>query len=190
VTRPTGYKWVARHHAGGDRDLEERSRAPLSCPHRLSDTIEALVVGARRQYGWGAKKLLGVLRTRHPNLTWPARSTVNAVLERHHLLRKNRRRRRWTHPGAIGLQTDRPNQVWPADFKGQFKTGDGQYCRWLSRCAASRAIRSLRSQGARVIRVGDRRRDSRARTPGSRSVRDRRGASNTRSTELATGGHA
>jgi transposase InsO family protein len=128
VTRPTGYKWVARHHAGGDRDLEERSRAPLSCPHRLSDTIEALVIAARRQYGWGAKKLLTVLRTRHPNLTWPARSTINAVLERHHLLRKNRRRRRWTHPGAIGLQTDRPNQVWPADFKGQFKTGDGQYC--------------------------------------------------------------
>jgi putative transposase len=29
-----------------------------------------------------------------------------------HLLRKNRRRRRWAHP----------------DFKGQFKTGDGQYC--------------------------------------------------------------
>ena len=24
--------------------------------------------------------------------------------------------------------TQQPNQVWPADFKGQFKTGDGQYC--------------------------------------------------------------
>jgi transposase InsO family protein len=128
VTRPTGYKWVARHRAGGDRGLTERSRAPHACPHRTSDEIEALVVAARRQYGWGAKKLRKVLRTRHPDLAWPARSTLNALLERHHLLRKNRRRRKWAHPGATALQTDHPNQVWPADFKGQFKTSDGQYC--------------------------------------------------------------
>ena len=128
VTRPTGYKWVARHQAGGDRGLVERSRAPHTCPHRTSDDVEALVVAARRQYGWGAKKLLKVLSTRHPALSWPARSTLNEVLDRHHLLRKNRRRRKWAHPGAAALETDHPNQVWPADFKGQFKTGDGQYC--------------------------------------------------------------
>lgn len=128
VTRPTGYKWVARHRTGGDRGLVERSRAPHTCPHRTSDEVEALVVAARRHYGWGAKKLVKVLSTRHPHLAWPARSTLNALLERHHLLRKNRRRRKWTHPGAPALQTDHPNQVWPADFKGQFKTGDGHYC--------------------------------------------------------------
>lgn len=32
------------------------------------------------------------------------------------------------HPDAAPLVTDHPNQVWPADFKGQFKTGDGRYC--------------------------------------------------------------
>ena len=128
VTRPTGYKWVARYQAAGDRGLMDRSRAPQTCPHRTSDDVEVLVVAARRQYGWGAKKLLKILRTRHPDLAWPARSTLNALLERHHLLRKNRRRRTWSHPGAAALQTDRPNQVWPADFKGQFKTGDGRYC--------------------------------------------------------------
>ena len=128
VTRPTGYKWVARHRAGGDGGLVERSRAPHTCPHRTSDDVEALVVDVRRQDGWGAKKLLQVLRTRHPALPWPARSTVNEVLDRHQLLRKNRRRRKWAHPGAAALETDHPNQVWPADFKGQFKTGDGQYC--------------------------------------------------------------
>jgi len=85
-------------------------------------------VEARRQYGWGAKKLLTVLSTRRPDLAWPARSTLNEVLDRHHLLRKNRRRRKWAHPGATALETKHPNQVWPADFKGQFKTGDGQYC--------------------------------------------------------------
>jgi putative transposase len=128
VTRPTGYKWIARHRAGGAGALEEGSRAPHRSPHRTGPEIEALVLAARRQYGWGAKKLLQVLRTRHPDRVWPARSTLNALLERHGLLRKQRRRRRWAHPGAAALHTDAPNQVWPADFKGHFKTGDGQYC--------------------------------------------------------------
>jgi transposase InsO family protein len=128
VTRPTGYKWLARHREAGRAGLADRSRAPHQCPHRTRATTEALIVEAREQYGWGAKKLLRILRNRHPTRLWPARSTVNDVLERHHLLRKNRRRHRWTHPGAPPVHTDHPNQVWPADFKGQFKTADGQYC--------------------------------------------------------------
>ena len=109
-------------------DKRPGSRAPRRCPHRTSEALEALIVAARREYGWGAKKLLRVLRTRHPSRAWPARSTVNAMLERHALLHKNRRRRKWAHPGAIPVMTQRPNQVWPADFKGQFRTGDGRYC--------------------------------------------------------------
>ena len=128
VTRPTGYKWLARYRTGGAAALEDRSRAPQHSPHRTDVEVELLLLAARRQYGWGAKKLLQVLRGRHPDRTWPARSTVNAMLERHGLLRKQRRRRRWAHPGAAALHTDAPNQVWPADFKGHFKTGDGQYC--------------------------------------------------------------
>jgi putative transposase len=128
VSRPTGYKWVGRHLADDGAGLEDRSRAPHSCPHRTRDALEVLIIAARLEYGWGAKKLLRVLRTRHPGRAWPARSTVNAILERHQLLQKNRRRRKWTHPGAIPIATQRPNQVWPADFKGQFRTGDGQYC--------------------------------------------------------------
>lgn len=128
VTRPTGYKWMARHRAGGNAGLTNRSRAPHQCPHRTKGDLEALILAARREYGWGAKKLLQVLRNRHPDRSWPARSTLNTILERHALLHKNRRRRKWTHPGAAPIHTDAPNQVWPADFKGQFKTADGQYC--------------------------------------------------------------
>lgn len=128
VTRPTGYKWLARYRAGGEGALTDRSRAPHHSPHRTAADLEMLVLAARQQYGWGAKKLLQVLRTRHPDRAWPARSTLNALLERHGLLRKHRRQRRWAHPGAAALHTEAPNQVWPADFKGQFKTGDGRYC--------------------------------------------------------------
>jgi transposase InsO family protein len=129
ITRPTGYKWVGRYREFGPAGLVERSRAPAHCPRRTAATLEEQIVAARAQYGWGAKKLLQVLRTRAPDQPWPARSTVNDILERHGRLHKRRRRPpRWTHPGAGRLQTERPNQVWPADFKGQFRTGDGRYC--------------------------------------------------------------
>ena len=32
------------------------------------------------------------------------------------------------HPGAVRLETAGPNEIWPADLKGQFKTGDRKYC--------------------------------------------------------------
>ena len=129
ITRPTGYKWVARWEAAGEAGLVERDRTPTSCPHRTAVGVEAQLIAARRQYGWGATKLLVVLRARYPEQTWPTRSTVNALLDRHGLLRKQRRRRAAApHPGAALLQTTAPNQVWPADFKGQFKTRDGVYC--------------------------------------------------------------
>jgi putative transposase len=128
VTRPTGYKWLTRFQADGAAGLPDRSRAPHQCPHRTGEELERLIVAARQEYGWGAKKLLQVLRRQHPRRPWPARSTVNDILERHALLHKNRRRPAWTHPGVAPLRTDRPNQVWPADFKGQFRTGDGRYC--------------------------------------------------------------
>lgn len=128
ISRPTGHKWRARYHDGGEAALADRSHAPHQCPHRTPPDVETLLLQARRQYGWGARKLVAVLRHRHPPHSWPAPSTVNDLLARHHLLRRHRRRRPWRHPGAAPLLTDHPNQVWPADFKGQFKTGDGQYC--------------------------------------------------------------
>lgn len=128
VTRPTGYKWWARYVADPDDELADRRRTPRHCPHRTAASLETLIVAARRQYGWGAKKLRYVLVARHPELAWPARSTFNEILDRHGLLQKQRRRSTWPHPGTVALQTERPNQVWPADFKGEFKTGDGQYC--------------------------------------------------------------
>ena len=88
VTRPTGYKWWTRHRAGGRAGVVDRSRAPHTCPHRTSDLTEALIVEARQEYGWGAKQLLRFLRTRQPTQPWPARRTVNDVLDRHQLLRR------------------------------------------------------------------------------------------------------
>jgi len=128
VSRPTAYKWWRRWENDGDAGLAEHSRRPSACPHQVSERVEALLLEARQRYGWGAGKLLHVLQRRHPRQTWPSRSTINAVLDRHGLLRKQRRGRPRVHPGAVPLATAGPNEIWPADFKGQFKTGDGIYC--------------------------------------------------------------
>ncbi|MDQ3776916.1 MAG: hypothetical protein M3461_22490 [Pseudomonadota bacterium] len=77
---------------------------------------------------WGAKKLLALLSRRHPDGAWPARSTVCDILDRHGLVRKPRARRRVGHPGKPNTAMSAPNEVWCADFTGQFKTRDGLYC--------------------------------------------------------------
>lgn len=154
ITRPTGYKWVERWRTGGDVGLVDRPRTPSTCPHRTSPAVEARVLQARRRYQWGATKLRHILQNRYPTEPWPTRSTINAILDRHGLLQKQRRRRPAApHPGAVPLQTTAPNQVWPADFKGQFKTRDGRDCYPLTVTDHfSRAI--LLCQGLPSIRSG------------------------------------
>ncbi len=158
VSRPTGYKWLDRYAEEGDAGLEERSRAPETCPHHTPRSMERRILALRAEYGWGAKKLLQVLERRHPKAAWPARSTVNAILGRHGKLRKNRRRKKWDHPGAAPLETERPNQVWPADFKGQFKTRDGKYCYPLTvtdhysrKLLVCQGLLSVRTEGAKPV---------------------------------------
>lgn len=129
VSRTTAYKWLQRaREEPPETAYREHSRRPRTCPHRTSAEVEAQVLKLRAQYGWGAKKLLQVLARQYPKLPRPARSTVNAILDRHGQLRKYRRRPHWDHPGVAPLTTTRPNQVWPADFKGQFKLQTGEYC--------------------------------------------------------------
>ena len=49
VSRPTGYKWMARGAAGAS--FADRSHAPEQCPHRTSTELETLIVAARRDIG-------------------------------------------------------------------------------------------------------------------------------------------
>lgn len=131
VSRKTGYKWIARGEAEGRRGLADRSRAPHHCPHKISDDMATLLCEFRERHeDWGARKLLKVLRRRHPRRTdWPAASTVADLLARCGLVRQARRRRgRAEHPGAPAIHTEGPNDLWTADFKGEFRTGDGIYC--------------------------------------------------------------
>lgn len=129
ISRKTGYKWLTRYDEGGRADLQDRSRAPQHCPHRIPRDVAALICAARRQHpSWGPAKLLAWLRPRQPGVEWPAISTAGDLLARRGLVKKRRRRRHYQHPGVVPPLTTQPNDLWTADFKGHFRTRDGIYC--------------------------------------------------------------
>jgi transposase InsO family protein len=130
VSRKTGYKWLARYAAEGPAGLHDRSHAPHTCPHAIPPDVAELLLAVRQAHPtWGPAKLLQYLTPRHPRVaTWPAVSTVADLLKRQGLVLRRRRRRPSVHPGAVPIQTAAPNDLWTADFKGQFRTRDGIYC--------------------------------------------------------------
>ena len=73
ISLRTAYKWLARHRAGGERMLHDRSSAPARCPHRLPAARVAAIEELRRRCLSGPKiaNALGL-----------PRSTVGAVLRR------------------------------------------------------------------------------------------------------------
>jgi transposase InsO family protein len=130
VSRRIGYKWLTRFAEDGKRGLANRSRRPHTCPTAIRVPIAELLCEFRRLHpDWGARKLLRVLRDRHPEIEdWPAASTTAELLARRGLVRRRRRRRPQQHPGVVPIVTHAPNDLWTADFKGQFRTANGVYC--------------------------------------------------------------
>jgi len=128
ISRKTGYKWINRFMDGGPDGLFERSHAPCESPHRTPVEVEQAIVDLRVVHpSWGAKKLIWNLERRRPELELPARSTVNEILKRNDLVLSKRRPRAVGHPGRPSVVVSKPNDSWSVDFKGQFRTGDGQY---------------------------------------------------------------
>ena len=126
ISRPTGYTWVDRFEADGVAGLQEPSRRPHGCSHETAiEVTEAILELRRRQPYWGPKTLLTVLMLRHQRVPW---STVGDLLYRHGLIERERRRTYPGHPGKPAQSMDAPNDTWCVDFKGESKTGDGQYC--------------------------------------------------------------
>jgi transposase InsO family protein len=129
VSRKTGYKWIERYLRQGPAGLEERSRRPHASPNRTDEEIVGALLEARRRHpSWGGKKLLVLVHKRHRSWDLPHRSTVCDILQRHGMVPKKRNRRRIGHPGKPTSAILAPNDLWSADFKGQFKTGNGRYC--------------------------------------------------------------
>ena len=142
VSRKTAHKWILRFRESGRVGLEERSRAPHHHPQALSEQMEQQILAWKSQKPlWGAPKIHAKLLAL-PDC--PSESTVSNVLARHGLSRKARRRRSATPSQGPLPHCQEVNQLWCADFKGHFRTGDGSRCdpltitdahsRYLLRC--------------------------------------------------------
>jgi len=126
ISRPTGHKWLQRYQADGVRGLADQSRRPRSCAHATAQPVVDRILELRRQFDLGARKIQRLLREEFD--TVPCVDTVHNVLKRHGCVEPRKPRRRQSHPGPPPTSMDHPNDVWTADFKGEFKTGNGRYC--------------------------------------------------------------
>jgi len=157
ISRETGYVWLRRYQAVGLEGLREKSRATQRHGNQTSAEIEQMVLELREAHSrWGPRKLKRVLEDNEPGRVWPAASTIGALLKREGLMAGRRKRRRtapYTEPLA---HADGPNRVWCADFKGWFRTGDGEridpltitdaHSRYLFRCQAVEKTDTARVQ--------------------------------------------
>ncbi len=157
VSRETGYEWWRRYRQTGLTALCDRSRAPRWHPNQTAAEIEAAVLELRRAHmRWGPRKLKRVLEREHADVAWPAASTMGTMLAREGLVIARRKRRKtepYSRPFASATE---PNRVWCVDFKGWFRTQDGEridpltvsdaHSRYLLRCQAVEKTDSSRAQ--------------------------------------------
>jgi transposase InsO family protein len=130
ISRKTGYKIFNRYCQDGVEALTDRSRRPVRYANQLPDQVEAMIVRLKREKPhWGARKIRELLvRRLSGDVRVPAKSTVHAVLDRHGLVKRAHQRRRFTAEGTALSAAIAPNDLWCADFKGEFKLGNGRYC--------------------------------------------------------------
>lgn len=153
ISRKTGYKWVNRYESHGIDSLRELSRAPHRQARLTPPEIESIIL----DLAWsckvkrGPKKLRRLLELSDPTIAWPAVSTIGAILKRHGMVVPRRRSRKSPPYEQPLAGCDHPNAVWSADFKGWFRTGNGERCdpltisdnysRFLLRCQLVRPPR-------------------------------------------------
>lgn len=114
--------------------MEQRARFVLDALERkftMSELCFRYGVSRKTGYKWIERyKQAGtpgcVDRTRspraHPN------ATDGEILKRNDLIKKRRRRPARTTWRPARTNSDRPNRVWTADFKGHFRLGNGCLC--------------------------------------------------------------
>lgn len=130
ITEKTGHKWLTRYGAGGPAALADRSHAPHTPAHQIAPALVARILALRDAHRtWGARKLREVLQHEQPGPAWPAASTITTLLKRAGRIEP---RRRTVSERAVWAQAltppTAPNDVWAADFKGEFRLARGPYC--------------------------------------------------------------
>jgi len=108
--------------------LLEIPTTPRKVANKTSKIIENEIINLRQKHPRrGAPKLLVLLQDQFPDQELPKVSTVNLILKRNGLV-KNRKKRFKTEPKKPKFDPGKCNEIWSADFKGQFRLGNTKYC--------------------------------------------------------------
>lgn len=76
----------------------------------------------------GIKKVMDRLHLEQPQVAWPDDSTAGTILKHAGLLGPREHRHRVVPYTEPFLDCAGPNQIWSADFKGDFAMGNGRRC--------------------------------------------------------------
>ncbi len=158
ISRETGYVWLRRYRAAGVAGLVERSRAAQWHANQTPEEIEQMILELRQAHmRWGPRKLKRILEREEPGRRWPAASTIGTLLKREGLVVTRKKRWRTAPYTAPLAHAEEANRVWCADFKGWFRSGDGEriepltisdaHSRYLLRCQAVEKTDTARVQG-------------------------------------------
>jgi len=130
ISRKTGYKLWERYREMGNEALIEQKRTPYRYANKLPLQLEALILDTKKEFpNWGAPKIREKIKRRYPDVRLPAISTIHAVLDRNGLVESKLRRKNHTSIQPMHLSNPLlPNELWCADYKGEFMMGNRQYC--------------------------------------------------------------
>ncbi len=157
IARETGYVWLRRYRQTGVAGLIEDSRATRRQANQTLEEIEQMILELRQAHmRWGPRKLKRVLEGDEPGRTWPASSTAGSLLKQEGLVAARKKRLRAAPYTAPLAHADQANRVCCADFKGWFRTADGEridpltlsdaHSRYLLRCQAVEKTNTARVQ--------------------------------------------
>ena len=128
ISRKTGYKFWGRYKEIGLHALTDRTRRPIRYANQLPIQIEKEIIRIKEEKrSWGAPKIREILKRKYPEVKTPAKSTIHCVLDRYGFV-KPRKRKRFKLEGTALSSTKDPNDLWCADYKGEFMLGDKRYC--------------------------------------------------------------
>ena len=147
ISRKTAWKWKQRYEAEGRRGLRDRSRRPQRMPRSLARLWQRRLESWHRQEPfWGPKKIRAVLLRQYDAV--PALRTIARWFRRQGWSRPQRRRALTVRilPAQRLTVPKKPNEVWTCDFKGWFRSGNGQRCEPLT-------VRDLCSRYALLTRL-------------------------------------
>ena len=123
ISRPTGDKWLKRFLQ--EESLSDRSRTPFRTANKTPAETEQFIVEYRKKYpAIGAVKIHRMLQDEGYS-DIPCASTINEIFKRNGLISREASLAATPHKR---FQKEKPNEMWQADFKGDFLMQNKQRC--------------------------------------------------------------